>query len=109
MITHTKDEKGNVDTSRQLIADTFAIFYEQLYDSEVAKKESETNQNIQSHHSKIPPCSQKEVNGAIAKLKKPSVRRPRVKVEMLNIPSRDKKRITRNVQRTHHIRGIPTQ
>ena len=38
-IRYMKDERGIVDTSRDGIADTFAMFYEAVYDSEVAKRE----------------------------------------------------------------------
>ena len=79
-----QDEKGNVDTSRQGIADTFATFHEQLYDSEVVKKESETIQNIQTPDDKIPLFSQKEVNEASTKLQKNIASEVQgVKVEMV--------------------------
>ena len=40
-IRYMKDERRIVDTSRDGIADTFAMFYEAVYDSEVAKRERE--------------------------------------------------------------------
>ena len=51
-IRYMKDERGIVDTSRDGIADTFAMFYEAVYDSEVAKREREREGDRPEHKTK---------------------------------------------------------